>query len=506
MAIKIFKFTGKLNRRQNRDEGDYEQPLIRENLLSRDGHLKSPQGTETFIIGLTGIVTWSARYHTLETGIISPKTFCYTQDGKLWAVDDLSATASVIKENLNSNAYPNSWLFKTTNQVTMYFVDGLNLYSYDGNNDNRFDQVTFEDADGNPLKPIDLIEHRDRNCVITKTSLKISKNLDPAVFDDATDSIEIIIGSGKGENFAIRKINEYLYILNTEGIYVLYGDTISALAGTFEIRLVEERKICAFRSACKVERSIIFLAAFDKNIELWSFDGTSCKMLSYLEKLTDYIHPAPEMLIKACSTYYNNYYMVSVVETGKTYNNIEFWYDTLEDKVEIVRGRNVSCYMQTDPSIEQCYQLLGRSDTTKIMWADRGRNFDGVGIARRLLSRDITPSPGENVRFTAFYPKIEPTGKRSVLIRYLLDGRLSDTSGKANFGQDLSGESIGLGFINISNQGQFTDRLRPLINYSRGTSIAINVEDASKDLEFQMTGFGLEWIGKGKKKGKKVGQ
>ena len=454
---------------------------------------------------LTDIITWAKRYYTLELGNIGPKTFLYTKDGKLWVIDDSTKIATMINDNLNKNAYPNSWLFKTGLQTIMYFADGLNLYSYDGNNDNNFIQVDFKDADGNPLKPIDLIEHKDRNCVISETSLFISKNLDFSVFNDPNDSIEIIVGSGKGKNLGLCKLNEYLFILNTEGIFILYGDTISALAATFSIKLMDEHRIVAFRSAQKVERSIIFLAAHDKNIELWSFDGSSCKMLSYLEMITNDINHDPEMLQKACSTYYNNYYMVSVVGSGSTYNNIEYWYDTLEDKIEIIKGRNVSCYMQTDPIIETCIQYLGRSDSNKLMIADRGRTFDGQPIIKNLRTKDITIGEGENVRFTAFYPGIDPTGNRNMMFRYLLDGRLSaiDSSDVAYL--NLEGESKGLGYIKFNNQNQFTDRIQPKINYARGTSLAIEIYDATPDMEFEMCNFTIEFIGKGKKKAKKVG-
>lgn len=500
---KFYTFTKKIDRRSPRNSGDENSPILRENLISRDGRLKRPDGTVQAIIGFSGIVTWSARYYTVETGQVSPKTFAYTQDGILWVIDDSAGTATKVLENLNENAYPKSWLFKTQTQTKMYFVDGEKLYVYDGNNDNKFIDTEVVDRDDNSIEPIDLIEHKDRLFLISETILYVSKNLDPSVFDDATDCIDIIVGSGKGKNLALGKIEDTLFILNTEGIFRLVGDTISAVATTFEIRLVEERNIIAGRSAVKVEKAIVFVA---DDLELWSFDGSNSKMLSYSEKLKDFINTNREMLDRMVATYYNNYYMLSFVEKGLTYNNLEIWWDALEDKIDFVRGRNVSCYMQTDPTVENAYMQLGRSDTEKLMWADQGRNFDGVGIETKLTTRDIVMIKGHNVRFRGFYPSIEPTAQRTMFFRYLLDGRLSDLDGDANWLQDLSGEAKLLGVIRIANQAQFLDRLRPQINYAKGESIRFELFDSSLNLEFTMLGMGVSYTDKGIKKGKKVGQ
>ena len=54
---KFYKFTGKINRRSPRNEGKPEDPVLRENLISRDGRLKEPNGTTKAVTGFTGIVT-----------------------------------------------------------------------------------------------------------------------------------------------------------------------------------------------------------------------------------------------------------------------------------------------------------------------------------------------------------------------------------------------------------------------------------------------------------------
>lgn len=221
------KFNAKIDRRSPRDEGDINSPLLRENWLSRDGKLSKPPGNEAVITDLPDVPRWMGRYHTIEAGQTSPKTFVYTQDGAISLLDDQLGTSTVVKQLLNQNARPRSWLFKTDQQTKMFLVDGVTLFQYDGNNNNTFDTVALLDSTGASVKPIDLIEHKDRLFVISKTSLFVSKNLDPEVFDDATDSIQIIVGSGKGENLALGKIEDKLYILNTEGIFILDGDVIS---------------------------------------------------------------------------------------------------------------------------------------------------------------------------------------------------------------------------------------------------------------------------------------
>ena len=489
------KLNGEIDRRSPQNEGEPSSPVLRENWLARDGVLKKPQGTEKAITTiLDDIPRWLGRYYTIEIGNISPKTFTYTEDGQLWVIDDLAQTATSIKQNLNTNAYPRHTLFKTSNQTKMYFVDGVNLLKYDGNNDNRFEVVTLTDSEGNSVKPIDVIEHLDRLWVISNTDLFVSKNLEPEVFNDASDSLQIIVGSGRGKNKRLAKLGDKLYIVNTEGIFAVSGDVISALAATFEVRLVDERKIIAGGSLAKTEKAFIFLA---EDYEIWSFDGNVSQLLSYKFKLKDYVSPTRELLDKAVATYFNNYYMLSFVEKGELEPNIEIWWDSLEGKIDVVRGRHVSCYLEIDPAEENDYLQTGRSDIGSIMNTDRGYNFDGVAIASRIRTRDITPAKGEPVRFLAFYPEISPTGDRNINITYLLDGRLSNPSGaNAYWEQNLRGETKTLGFIEIGNQAQFIDYVRPKINYARGESIAFEIRDSTLDLRADLMGIGMDFVKK----------
>lgn len=505
MPTYFTKFNGDINRRFPQNEGDVSEPMWRENWLARDGILKKPQGTEKAITTtLDDIPRWLGRYYTIETGQISPKTFVYTKDGQLWVIDDLTQTATSIKENLNTNGYPRYALFKTSNQTKLYLVEGVSLYKYDGNNDNKFDKVTLEDSAHNSVKPIDVIEHLDRLWVISNTDLFVSKNLDPENFSDASDSLQIIVGSGRGKNKRLAKIGDKLYIVNTEGIFAVSGDVISALAATFEVRLVDERKIITGGSLAKTEKAIIFMA---EDYEIWSFDGNTSQLLSYKFKLKDFVSPIRELLDKAVATYFNNYYMLSFVEKGEVEPNIEIWWDSFEGKIDVVRGRHVSCYLEIDPAEENDYLQTGRSDIGSIMNTDRGYNFDGVAITSKLRTRDITPEKGTNVRFTAFYPEISPTGDRNISITYLLDGRSSNPSGSdAYWNQNLRGEIKTLGFIEVGNQAQTSFRVRPKINYAKGESIAFEIIDSTLDLRANLVGIGIDYISKGKSKGKLVGQ
>ena len=449
---------------------------------------------------LSDICTWMARYTTVETGQISPKTFAYTQDGVLWVYSDVGV-ATQIKSGLNIDAYPKSWVFKTQTQSKLYLVDGQKLYRYDGNNDNDFQDVGVKNSDDTDIMPIDVIEHRDRLFLMTNTTILVSANLDPDNFSSATDSIELIVGSGKGKNMAFGKIEDKLYIFNTEGIFILYGDLISAVATTFEVRILEERRCIAGRSVAKVEKALMFLAD-DYNV--WSWDGSSSQKMSHSEKLEDYVNTYRLPLDKAVATYYNNFYMLSFVEKGQSNNNLEIWWDAFENKIDFVRGRNISCYMQTDPNIEQKFMLTGRSDVNTVMLADNTFNFDNQPIAVRLRTRDVTPQANRNVRFTGFYPKIAPTGNRNLLFQYMLDGILSNDT-TIQFTQNLRGVTRGLGQIQIGNQNVFMDRIKPKILYSRGKSIAFVLIDSTFDMNFELRSIGVEYVDKFEKKTKKVG-
>ena len=505
MPLSDQQFTGRIDRRTPRNSGDYSRPYLRENWLSRDGVLRMPQGTFRVVTStITAQIEWMGRYHTIETGAISPKTFAYSKDGKIWYIDNLARTATEVATTLNPNAFPRHWLYKVLTQTKMYLVDGKDLWKYDGNNDNIFEKITITDTDSNPILPIDVIEHKDRLCLLSKAFIYISKNLEPEVYNDSTDCIQIIVGSGKGENLAFGKIpgNDTLYVLNTEGIFALYGDTLSAVASTFEIRLVDGRKIIAGRTAQFVENAIVFLAD-DYNI--WSFNGSTSTKLSHDEKLEDFVNRNRDMLNKAVATYYNNYYMLSFVETGEADNKLEIWWDALENKCEFVRGRNVSCYLYVDPTVEAPFQQLGRSDINMIMWADQGYNFDDIAIDSKLWTKDITIKKGKNIRFLGFYPELESQGAREIHIKYFLDGRLGDVSGNAQWTQSLEGEYRSLGAIRIKNQSQFTDVVRPKINYAKGQSIAFYINYKEKDGRCDFKGIGLEYAGKEIKSVKTVG-
>lgn len=497
------KFTGRINRRIPRSEGDFNDPVLRENWLSRDGRLRKPIGHESVITGLTDIPRWSGRYSSVGSIQIHPKTFVYTEDGKIHVLDDVAGTSTIVKENLNTDAYPNHVLFKNADVSTMYLVDGKNLFAYDGNGSNVWNIINVDDADGNSIEPIDVIEHKDRLVLISNTNLYISKNLFPEVFDDANDSLNIIVGSGRGKNLALRKIEDRLYILNTEGVFILEGDVISALAITFEVSLIEERNIVAGRTAIRVEKAIVFLA---DDYELWSFDGSRSQMLSYELKLSDFVSKEIPNLEKAVAVYHDNYYKMSFVEVAGTQPNLEVWWDAFENKIDIVRGRHVSCYMKTDPTVEDEYIEMGQSDSNVIVRDNRGYDFNGTAIITKLRTRDITPTKGFNVRFTAFYFSFEPTGNRDIVIRYLLDGRLSNPSGSdAVWTENLRGEVVTLGMISITNQAQATGRVRPKIKYSRGESIAFEITENTQDMKADFIGMRIEYLAKYSSKGVLIG-
>ena len=504
MSDLFVKFTGRINRRTPVGERDPSEPVERENWLCRDGVLSKPPGHESIVDDLPNVPRWMGRYYPVDPTEIAPKTFVYTEDGQISYIDSSGQASDVCKTLIKQNAFPKHTLFKTGTQNKLYFVDGEYLYSHDGNEENQFDLVDLEDADGNSVEPIDLIEHKDRLLVISNTSLFISKRLYPEIFDDPTDSLEVIVGSGRGTNLALGKIEDRVYILNTEGIFVLEGDVISALATTFEVRLVDERKIISGRTAVTVEKAIVFLA---DDFELWSWDGYETKMLTYELKLKDYVNKNRDMLDKATAVYHDNYYKMSFVETGSFEPDLEIWWDAVENIVALVRGRHVSCYLKIDPTIEEEYMEMGQSNEAKIVRDDRGYDFDGSAIITRLRSADIVIKKGYTVRFLAFYPSFKPTGNRNIIIRYLLDGRLAIPTGGTDtyWTQNLRGEVKTYGGISITNQNQATDRIRPLINYAKGESIAFEIVEETAGLRADLLGIGIDYLVKHKSKSATIG-
>jgi len=502
IEYKNFKFTGKIDRRSPFTEGDPNSPIVRENFISRDMRNRPVKGTEAINTKtFTSEPKWIARYYSGESSVISPKTFIYTKDGRLWTLlEPQNYKYKQIKESLNTGAYPKQVLFKLGDQNIMYFVDGLNLYKYDGNNDFLFEKVDTADSQGDSIEPIDLIEHKDRLILLTKTHLSVSKNLAPDVHNDPTDSIHIIVGSGQGRNLALGKIEDRLYIFNTEGIFALVGDTISALAITFEIRKVDDHRLITSRSLQLVEGALVGI--FD-DFNLWSWNGSRITKLSHEEKLEDFINKKPDMLEKMVSVYEDNFYKLSFVETGTYHNNLEIWYDAFTQNIDFVRGRNVAHYLEVDKTKEEQFYMFAHSSSNKIMWAERGAQFDKSDIILRLKTRNIIPYQGRNVRFYGFYPEIEPIGTRYVTITYLLDGRLGGTW--KNWSQVTTGETVGLGMISFQNQTEVVHRVRPQIKHSRGHSIAFDINiKGFNTTDWGLVSLGMEYIPKARIKGRGV--
>lgn len=651
-----YSFTKRVDRVTPRSKGDADSPVLRENYYSRNERLQTVPGTERVISELlTNKCTGAWRYYSRETGIDSPKTIAYTIDGKLWWINEKTKSATEILTGMKTNAYPMACIYKLGEQYYMYLVDGQSLYEWNGNNSNLWVDRTPKQSDGTSYNPIDVIEHKDRLILLTERQVLVSANLEPVNFSSASDSIEIIVGAGQGFNRAMRKLRDRLYFFNTEGAFILSGDLLSAVASTFSVDLADPNtRVAVGRSTQNVENGIMYLG---DDLELYTFDGNSSKLMSYYENLKTIVNPERVYLNQIVGHYdsVDKRYFLSVVETGESRNNLEIVYDAVEDKLDFIRGRNVSCYCQYNGAFEEDELLLGASEGDSNKWtiryANRGYNFDGVGIRHRLRSRDIYFSKGQRARISAFYPELEPRGNSDIAIRYLLDGRLSEnglyqtemgwtgsipttyrevTGGMGNFlgteytapvtgtidritvyaqspssgqmvatiykstagvlganlttshpvvvsptagwhtvflvdriqltagetyylvarpwnavmtrffygsitgnsihafpityvtdrqylikgiitnnstfDQSLAGEQKGLGFINISNQSQFTDRVKPKIDYAQGSSIAFEIDEAELNNHYSILGIGMDVTSKPKIKGKKVSQ
>lgn len=500
-----YTFTKRVDIASPRSAGDPDSPVLRENYFSRNMRLETVRGTERVADQLlTSKCTGAWRYYSEETGVQTPKTIAYTVDGKLWHIDEVNKTVHMIKEGLNTDAYPKAQIFKLGEQYYLYIVDGEYLWEWDGNASYLIYDRTPKQSDDTSYMPIDIIEHLDRIVLLTERQTLVSANLQPTVFNSADDSIEIIVGSGKGINRSLGKIGDRLYFFSTEGAFILNGDILSAVASTFTIDLADPNtRVNLGNSIEQVENGIVYLGVDN---ELYSFNGQSSELLSYNEQLKRIINPQ-DTFLKKCVGHYDRVdkrYFLSVVETAETENNYEIVYDAIENKIDFIRGRNVSCYCQYDGSREPNELLLGHSTKRTVLYANRGYTFDGAGIRHRLRTRDVYPGKGTRVRFTAFYPEFEPVGTKDITIRYLLDGKLSSSA--STFEQNLQGVVNNLGFINISNQSQALDRVRPQINYAMGSSIAFEIDEAELNNHYALLGLGMDFTAKHKVKGKKIGQ
>ena len=137
--------------------------------------------------------------------------------------------------------------------------------------------------------------------------------------------------------------------------------------------------------------------------------------------------------------------------------------------------------------------LSGRSVIGKMMFHDRGNDFDTVPTHTKVRTAEIAASENMNVRFGDMFIKGKPGSHTLPLtFRYYMNGRFPNYSDAQSYVP--KGETRTAGVIIINQSDLYNQRIVPERLYSLGNSISFEFEDnhLGTDVELYSISFSAE--------------
>lgn len=479
-----------------------------QNYIVRDKKIKKVGGTEAYNSALLPAkISWLYRtYHKRADDIFTKVLFAFS-NGKIYSGADVDGTFTERKAGFNVNAIPTTLTIQVSGNSIMYFFSGEDeVVKYDGNGSYQFEDTSLNVNLGRIIESG--LVHLDRAWYVSKLSsfLTYSTTLKPE--DLTTDAGDIIVG--QETDSIIRRIvlgaGEQLYVFKNNSIWGLYGRTPS----TFELRQITSK----YGLACKrgiypVAGGFVFLNEFDK--ELYFFAGTEASITPLTEETIRLRNILDTVQIDNIDMTVHDglFRMAFKHKDDSIYQDRELIYplnDPRPDglpKWSMSKGAKVLCYALLQQQGDQDILMSGRADTGKVMYHNRGFNFDDVAIETIVRSAEVVASEEKQVRFKGFYIKGKPgSSQKKVQFRYYLDGRTSTTNMQE---LDTEGETRIVGALHISLQDLFNNRIIPMWAYSKGTSISFELTDNNKATSMEMYSIGFTVMKRGKIRNSLVG-
>lgn len=501
--LEIAPFAG-LNRRfpEHRitsQKKDGKQYLIElKNMMSLDGRFTIVPGATKYNSSLAdGVCSWLKRIYWQDSGDDYRASFTIIGN-KMYKGDDALRTLSQVSISSSLNTqfaqdfYPISSTLKVGGQVCTFLVDGAFFYKFIPNAAGNWERLaTLEDIDGNDIEPIFTAEWLDRQWVLVKgrNVLIGSANLQPELFNDATDSVLIELPPGNGGYpRALIKYRGTLYVFHDDYFVPVTGSS----ASTFGVRpgdVVEGYGTSAPRSVILLGNKIGFLNSRDNEYYLTggAFDSTDQTPLSYPIKLGELMHPV-NCVDTVC--HYDSdldCLRISYYPSGGTSLGDEEIYSFTEKKwCGQTRGRNISCYSQWDGLNDDGRLTTGRSDTGCFMVWDESINYDGNPISYKWVSASYTFKDPLEGQMEAVYIDANPKGNTTINFAYYMDARITT---QANENVNQQGEVFNLGLIDIADQKVFINRFTPLIDKSKGRMVRFQCEGAQSNTVLELFGI-----------------
>jgi len=452
------------------------QSSILQNYILRNNKITKVGGTEAYnSTALTYGIPWVSRgYFKNDDGSFSKRTLCFSR-GVIYSGDDVAGTLTSRVTGFEKNAIPLDATFQVSGRSIQYIFTGHDYpYSYNGNGSFTFEKTSLSTAYQQGLVHLERMWYVSRN----SSSVDYSESLFPENSDSA-----VSFGSDK-DSFVQRIVvgaGEVMYAFKNESIWQLYGRT----KATFQTRKITEKYgLASKRSIFPVGSGFIFLNTFDK--ELYFFGGSEASITPLTENDIRFREILNHTKVdNVCMTVHDGLFRCAFEYSASdiNYNSHELVYTLNEPdqrglpKWSLIKGSNVLSYstwnQQGDNEL-----VKGRSDTGKLMYHNRGQNWDGLaGTAIETIVKTgaVLLSEKMNCEITGMWLRAKPgSSLNTVRFRYFMNAHQSD------HGQDdvdTKGETRTIGEINLSQQDLFFNMIRPLTGKNRGITVQFEVYD-----------------------------
>lgn len=464
------------------------------NFLSLDGNITKVGGSERYDSTSRGTSTkWLKRIYYEESGDRRKHLFAVI-DGKMYKGTDHNQLLNQVKvgdsfdQRFDPNVYPKGCTIKVADTISNFLVDGEHFFKFNGNDGGEWEMLTDkEDVDGNTIEPIDMVEYLDRAWVLVKNRnvILVSQNLNPEVYNNANDSVLIECPTGNG-GFPQK------LIVHRGFIYVVHEDYIAPISGssplTFGIRpgdVINGFGTRAPRSVLSLKTHFGFLNSYDNEYYLTggTLDSTDKIPLSHDIQFSEMVNPMKAHDTVAHLDTLINAIRISYVASGDSIHNEEVIYSLSEEKwCGQTRGFKINCYAQWDGILDEHELTVGRSDSGLVMFMNRGNNIDGASMFVDFVSADYLDDGISELQFEEFWVDGKPTGQNVFPFRYILDARLT-TNGEQDL--EMTGEQLNVGLISIAEQTLLVNKLRALIDKSKGRMIRFQITGNIPDREIE---------------------
>ena len=479
----------------------FVQCSVLQNFVVRDKCIRKIGGTEAYNSTSMGTanVPWVHRsYHKRGDGSFRKVGFCF-YNGAIYRGDDVARTLTSSQGGFRKEVRPMDVTMQVSGNSILYFISGEDeVYKYDGNGGYEWEKTTLNDDLGRII--VDAAVHLDRMWYVSKKSSTLAYSTTLRPEDFTVDAADIIVG--QETDSVIRRVivgaNETLYIFKNNSIWQLYGRT----PATYQLRKITDKYgLATKRSIYPVGSGFVFLDEFTK--ELYFFGGTESSIVPFTEryiKLREILDQ--ENLEDVCMTVHNGLFRFAFKHRDDdAYQDRELIYAINEPGVgdlpmwSMIKGSKVLSYSVWQKEGDRDELVTGRSNIGKIMYHSkdpyyaRGLNFDGEAIECKVRSKEVVASEDMVVRFKGFFIKAKPGSQIStVTFNYYLDGRTGQPGTQE---QGMAGELRDFGAMSFSRQVLLNDRIIPLNNKSRGTSISFEISDNNLNTSLELYSVAL---------------